>query len=360
VIEQGLRLTAYIGERERAGGRLLADALIDAYARHGVRTSALLRGVEGFGIKQRLRTDRLLTLSEDLPLVALAVDTRERVQRLAAEVRTIARHGVIMLERARLLTAPLHDGDLPADEEEVKLTVYLARQQRVGGVPAHVAVVACLHDHGVAGATALLGVDGTADGVRRRARLLARNAHVPAMVQSVGRGDAIARALRALTAQLSPGAITLERARVCKRDGELLAPPAAAPPVGADGLAYWQKLVVYNGEQARHGHRSVHGALVSTLREQGAAGATVLRGQWGYHGERAPHGERFWSLRRHAPVLTVVLDTPANTARWFRVVDELTAHTGLVTAELVPALRAAAPALVRGGLRLAAPHTPVE
>ncbi len=72
MLEDGLRLSVYFGERDRARGRLLADELIDVFARHGVRSSILLRGVEGFGIKHRLQTERLLTLSEDLPLLALA------------------------------------------------------------------------------------------------------------------------------------------------------------------------------------------------------------------------------------------------------------------------------------------------
>jgi hypothetical protein len=42
--------------------------------------------------------------------------------------------------------------------------------------------------------------------------------------------------------------------------------------------------------------------------------------------------------------------------RWFPIVDEVTAHTGLVTSELIPALRAAAPGIVHGGLELAAPR----
>ena len=40
----------------------------------------LLRGAEGFGAKQRLQTQRLLSLSEDLPVVAVAVDARERIE----------------------------------------------------------------------------------------------------------------------------------------------------------------------------------------------------------------------------------------------------------------------------------------
>ena len=40
-----------------------------------------MRGVAGFGVKHHLHTDRLLTLSEDLPIVSVAVDTRRRASR---------------------------------------------------------------------------------------------------------------------------------------------------------------------------------------------------------------------------------------------------------------------------------------
>ena len=46
-----------------------------------------MRGVEGFGAKHHLRTDRLLTLSEDLPLVSVAVDT-PRAHRGACSTRS--------------------------------------------------------------------------------------------------------------------------------------------------------------------------------------------------------------------------------------------------------------------------------
>ena len=84
----GLKLTSYFGERQRDGGtrgQFVADALLGLYGRHEIATSILLRGTEGFGLKHRLRTDHSLTLSEDLPLIAIAVDRRERIEALAAE-----------------------------------------------------------------------------------------------------------------------------------------------------------------------------------------------------------------------------------------------------------------------------------
>jgi PII-like signaling protein len=353
--EDGLRLSAYIGERDRAGGRLLADALMDAFARHGVRTSVLLRGIEGFGIKHRLQTERLLTLSEDLPLLAIALDTETRIEPVLEEVRALSRHGVITLERARLLSGAESVAFEPG-ADAVKLTIYVGRQEQFAGRAAYVAVVDCLHRHGVAGVSVLLGLDGTAHGVRHRGRFFARNAQVPLMIQSVGESASVARALDEIAGMLSEPAMTLERVRVCKRDGVLLGEPLRPPAADDAGLAYWQKLVVYTSEQSRYEHQPLHSALIRRLRREGAAGATALRGQWGYHGQHQPHGEAFWSIRRHVPVLTLLLDTPENMQRWFEIVDQMTAETGLVTSEIVPALRAAGPGIEHGGLELAARH----
>jgi PII-like signaling protein len=356
VVAEALRLSVYFGERDRAGGRLLAERLIELYAARGARTSVLLRGIEGFGLEHQLASERLLTLSEDLPLIALAVDAPGRIQGVLEEVRALSPHGAITLERSRLLSGPGAPTLLDGGSDAAKLTIYVGRQERLAGAPASVAVVDCLHRHGVAGASVLLGLDGTVDGTRRRARFLARNAQVPLMIQSVGEGSAILAALERIAAFAGEPAVTLERVRVCKRDGELLAEPGPAPRAAAGGLDYWQKLVVYTSERSRHDGRPLHSQLVRRLRREGAAGVTVLRGLWGYHGAHEPHGEAFWSLDRHVPVLTVLLDTPANMRRWFAIVDELTRETGLVTSELVPALRAGAAGVQRGGLALAERH----
>jgi PII-like signaling protein len=355
-MEDALKLTVYAGERDRAGGRLLSDALMDLYESHEVRASILMRGLEGFGIRHRLQTERLLTLSEDLPILAVALDAPSRIQSLMAEVRALTRHGLITLERAELLGE--HDREpVPARSTgELKLTVHVGRQERADGRRAHLAVVDCLDRHGLAGASVLLGVDGTAHGRRYRARFMASNSEVPVMIVSVGASAAIANALPELHSILARPMMTLERVQVCKRDGVLLGAPTTVPSPDEAGMARWQKLTVYASERSRHGHEPLHGALIRRLRAEGAAGATALRGLWGYHGEHRPHGERFWSLARHVPVLGVLLDTQANMARWFEIVDELTQQTGLVTSEIVPALRAAGPEVVHGGLELAARH----
>jgi PII-like signaling protein len=354
VNEDCLKLTTYFGERDRAGPGFLADAFIDIYAGHQLETSLVMRGVAGFGLKHHLRTDRLLSLSEDLPLVAVAVDTRPRIEAALRDVDELRFDGLVTLERARMLTGRIEAVELPEElHEATKLTLYVGRSERVGGKPAYEAVIALLHRSGVAGATVLLGVDGTAHGVRQRAKFFAGNEAVPLMIISVGDGHRIATLLPELGAMLARPLVTLERIRVCKRDGAKLAEPHHLPQADPSGVGVWQKLMVYAGEQSRHGGQPLHGRLVRALREAGASGATSLRGIWGYHGDHKPHGDVFWQLRRRVPVLTVIVDTPERIRRWFAIVDEITDEAGLVTSEMVPAFRATGPQLEHGGLHLA-------
>src|SRR5689334_23383806 len=207
--EDCLKLTIYFGERDRAGDAFLSDALLDLFGRERLATSVLLRGAEGFGAKQRLQTQRLLTLSEDLPVVAVAVDSRDRIRHALAEVTEMTGDGLVTLERARMLTGQTGPARLP--NEATKLTVYCGRQERENGPPTFVAVLDLLDGRGIAGATALLGVEGTPRGERGRARFFGRNAGVPRMVISGGDGERMASVLPELGALLERALLTLER-----------------------------------------------------------------------------------------------------------------------------------------------------
>jgi PII-like signaling protein len=333
-----LALTTYFGERDTADGRLLGDALMAVYARRRLRTSVLLRGTSGFGVKHHLRTDRLLTLSEDLALVAFAVDRPDAILAAAEETAARAGDGLITLERASGNPVATAAG------EEVKVTVFLGRGGRT-----HVRLVDRLRRHGVAGASVLAGVDGTLDGRRRRARLLGTSRGAPVVVVAVGAAERIAAALGGL----APPARTFERVRVCKRDGARLAAPH-------DDLApaEWRKLTVICGSQSRHGDRPLPDALIRGLREAGAAGATALRGIWGFHGDHTPHGDTLRQVRRRVPVVVTTVDEHARSRRAYEVIDQLTGADGLVLSERVPAFRASGPGIALGRLRLAMPSDP--
>lgn len=342
MIEDCLKLTTYFAERDRGQRRFLADELLDLYARNDLLASVVLRGVEGFGSRHGLHTERLLTLSEDLPHVTVGVDTRDRIERLLPEVVELCTTGLVTLERARMISGPFQEAALDtAPYEAIKLTVLVGRGERVRGRLAHQAVVEVMHRRGVDGATAFLGVDGTAHRVRRRAGFFGRNAGVPVTVVAVGATGAVAAALPELGSLLERPLLLIERVRVCKVAGRRLATPSELPATDASGLPLWQKLMVHAPEYARHDGHPLYTELIRRLREAGASGATALRGYWGYHGDQQPHGDGLFSPRRRLPVVVSMIDTPERAHRWFEIVDEVTSESGLVTSEFVPAARAA-------------------
>jgi PII-like signaling protein len=176
------------------------------------------------------------------------------------------------------------------------------------------------------------------------------------MTIAVGERGRIAAALAELDGSPGRPLATLEAIRVCRRDGQALARPRPLPDGEESGLGIWTKLMVYCSERSEHRGRALHLELIRRLRAEGAAGATALRGVWGYHGDHAPHGDRLPALRRHVPIVTVVVDTPSRCERWFEIAAELTEETGLLTSETVPALRISGPGgHLEGGLRLAGP-----
>ena len=351
-----LKLTTYFGERDRTEDGLLADELMNIYGGHRLAASIMLRGAEGFGRLHHLHTDRLLTSSEDLPVVSIAVDERARIESMLELLLQVKRRGLITLERARMLSGEIGHVQLPEElGEATKLTIYLGRQDRVYRTPAYIALCDLMYRRGLSGASVLLGVDGTRGGRRFRAKFFARNADVPMMLIAVGPGEKIAAVLPELGGLLHNPLMTLERVRVCKRDGELLSEPHELPGNDEHGLAMWQKLMIYTSHTATGAHgRPLHLEIVHRLqRETEAAGATVLRGIWGFHGDHAPHGDRVFQIKRHVPVCTIVIDRPERIAHSFQIIDEITSEHGLVTSEMVPAAQAMTDTETRGGLRLA-------
>lgn len=346
--EPCLKLTAYFGERQRAvsdrgAGGFLADAMLNLFGDHQVATSVMLRGIASFGPRHVLRTDESLSLSEDPPVTIAAVDAEPKIDGLVDDVVAMTRRGLVTLERARLARGDLDVaafGDASSGNSDAeKLTLYVGRQDRIAGIPAHRAVCDLLYRHGFGGAAVFLGVDGTVHGDRCRARFFSRNVNVPLMIISVGTAAQVRAAVAEISAAIPNPLLTVERVRMCKRDGVLLARPHRLPRTDDQGRALWQKLMVYTSEATGHGGAPIHRALVRQLLQSGMArGATVLRGVWGFHGDHMPHGDRLFQLVRRVPVVTIIVDTPEWIERSFDIVDELTEGHGLVTSEMVPAV----------------------
>jgi PII-like signaling protein len=100
----GLLVRIYLGESDQWQGRPLYQAIVARLRERGLAGATVLRGIEGFGAKQHLHTTRILSLSEDLPILIEAVDTEEKIRAILPELDEMLVDGLITLEKVEVLT----------------------------------------------------------------------------------------------------------------------------------------------------------------------------------------------------------------------------------------------------------------
>jgi PII-like signaling protein len=354
MIADALKLSVYFGESVSAGPLPSSDDLIRRLERRGIATAALLRGLEGFGINRRIHAQRFPDVSTDLPLLAMAVDTRRRIEAALDDVDRAVPQGLVTLEHARLASGTdVAGAEFPAGPgRAAKLTIYCGSDERARGRPAYREAVNALRRHGATGAIVLAGVDGLVGGRRRRARLFATNG-APMVIISVGPPELLRRSLPQLAELLPAPLVTLEAIAQVKHDGELLEPPPRPASAAGAGSDVWQTIRVYTRRTADVHGRPLYDELTRRLREAGAAGATTILGDWGFSSDEPPHGDKLGRVASHRPTYSVCIDRPARIAELWPIIDELTIEHGIVTSLFVPGYRERAGDTVHGSLRVA-------
>lgn len=94
------RLTIVVGEQDRAGhGRhSLATEIVHLAHAAGIAGATVVRGVEGYGKSNHIHTTRILSLSDDLPLVVTIVDSAEAVEKFLEQVLPLVGGGLVTVE----------------------------------------------------------------------------------------------------------------------------------------------------------------------------------------------------------------------------------------------------------------------
>jgi hypothetical protein len=98
VTAQAIRLSVYIGESDRHGHTPLHTEIVQRARAAGLAGATVLRGVEGFGASSVIHTSRLLTMSEDLPMVVVIIDTPDRVDGFLPVLDELIDEGLVVRE----------------------------------------------------------------------------------------------------------------------------------------------------------------------------------------------------------------------------------------------------------------------
>jgi hypothetical protein len=72
-------LRVFLGESDKVHHSALYDVIVREAHKRGLAGATVLRGVMGFGPTSHIRSDRILDLSSDLPLIVEIVDEEEKI-----------------------------------------------------------------------------------------------------------------------------------------------------------------------------------------------------------------------------------------------------------------------------------------
>ena len=93
----------HIGESDKWHGRPMHEAIVEMLRKDGFSGVTVLRGVAGYGSSSVYHTDKLLRLSQDLPIILEIIETQERINSLLPRLDEMVDGGLITLEKVRVI-----------------------------------------------------------------------------------------------------------------------------------------------------------------------------------------------------------------------------------------------------------------
>ena len=93
----------FIGESDKHEGKPLYEALVQLFRVRGLAGATVLRGISGFGSTSHVKTEKVLRLSLDLPIIIEVVETEEAIQSVLPDLDRMIGGGLITLERANVI-----------------------------------------------------------------------------------------------------------------------------------------------------------------------------------------------------------------------------------------------------------------
>lgn len=92
------RLTILIGETDQWHRHPVYTEIVHRAHAAGLAGASVMRGIEGFGKSSHIHTTRILSLSQDLPVAVVIVDTEEKIRAFLPLLDELVTEGLVILD----------------------------------------------------------------------------------------------------------------------------------------------------------------------------------------------------------------------------------------------------------------------
>ncbi len=101
--DNGNLLRIFIGESDKFEGKHLYEWIVLKAREYGVAGATVIRGMMGYGANSRIKTTKILRLSQDLPIIIELVDTEEILKSFLSTIDHAITEGLATYEKVNIL-----------------------------------------------------------------------------------------------------------------------------------------------------------------------------------------------------------------------------------------------------------------
>ncbi|MBN2039209.1 MAG: DUF190 domain-containing protein [Spirochaetes bacterium] len=101
--EQAYMLRIFIGENDHYKNKPLYEQIVLKARELNLAGATVLRGILGFGASSKIHSSKILTISEDMPVVIEIVDTEENINRLMPFIDETVEEGLVTMEKMKII-----------------------------------------------------------------------------------------------------------------------------------------------------------------------------------------------------------------------------------------------------------------
>jgi uncharacterized protein len=97
------RLSVFIGENDQYHHKPLYTEIVHRAHQAGLAGATVFRGFEGYGASNAIHTTRILSLSADLPILIVIVDTQDRIESFLPQLDELITEGLVLRDRVDIV-----------------------------------------------------------------------------------------------------------------------------------------------------------------------------------------------------------------------------------------------------------------
>jgi PII-like signaling protein len=97
------KVTIYVGQDQKYHRDSVYAAILEFLFRSKVSAAMVTRGIAGFGADHHMHTDRILALTENLPMKVEFIETPEKVAELLPKLKEMASTGLIAMSDVEVI-----------------------------------------------------------------------------------------------------------------------------------------------------------------------------------------------------------------------------------------------------------------